>query len=80
MGQDTDTNELDNKIKKLDLINENLTWFSKYKVKINIRIGKENHLWFESIIGDEDFKQQIITKYRNLKLMRILKNKNINNE
>jgi len=57
---------------KLNIMKENIDWFSKYKIKCNIHINEDDQLWFESIIGNEDFKTKIITKYRLKKLKRIL--------
>lgn len=65
--------DLEKEIYKINLIKENIDWFSKYKIKCDIRIKEDDQLWFESIIGDEDFKTKIITKYRLKKLKRIIK-------
>lgn len=65
--------DLEKELEILEIVKENLDWFTKHRVENHITI--DDPFWFETIIGDKDFKEKILSKYRTKRLQRILKNK-----
>jgi hypothetical protein len=63
--------DLEKELETLEIVKENLDWFTKHRVKNHITI--DDPVWFETIISDEDFKEKIMSRYRIKRLERILK-------